>query len=291
MLRTVGPLLLAVAAALWADRAMERRAALPPRFSATVTSPDARWRRAFGALVVAAILWASAFAPLSLIGVAPPDPAQLTVPRLFLLHGLLAIALAVWWALGYLPRSADGPDWRAAFGLEAASIGRELRVGSVVGVAIWLAVLLVLLLVAVLVGVLGGHEALPESPPTLVLWIGALPIPARVLVALSAGLVEETFFRGFLQPRIGVLASTALFALAHLGYGQPFMLVGVTLLSLLYAELYRRRGGVWAPIAAHAVFDLVQLLVIVPLVARAIEQGAAPVMARLTDAAILLQTP
>jgi membrane protease YdiL (CAAX protease family) len=59
--------------------------------------------------------------------------------------------------------------------------------------------------------------------------------------------------------------------LAHLGYGQPFMLVGVALLSLLYADLLRRRGTVWAPIASHAVFDLVQLLVVVPLVAKALE--------------------
>ena len=71
------------------------------------------------------------------------------------------------------------------------------------------------------------------------------------------------------------MASTVLFALAHLGYGQPFMLIGVTLLSLLYADLMRRRGSVWAPVAAHAVFDLVQLLVVVPLVARALEQREA----------------
>jgi membrane protease YdiL (CAAX protease family) len=51
------------------------------------------------------------------------------------------------------------------------------------------------------------------------------------------------------------------------------MLVGVTLLSLLYAELLRRRGSVWAPIAAHAIFDLVQLLIVVPLVAKALEHG------------------
>ena len=105
----------------------------------------------------------------------------------------------------------------------------------------------------------------------MVLWIGALPFPARAAIALSAGLVEEVFFRAFLQPRVGVFLSTALFALAHLGYGQPFMLVGVTLLSLLYAELMRRRGSIWAPVAAHAIFDLVQLLVVVPLVACALE--------------------
>jgi membrane protease YdiL (CAAX protease family) len=276
LLRTIGPLLLAVAAALWFDRAMERHGRLPPRFvalaggAAVATSPfEPRLRRALGTGVVALILWGASFAPLASLGEAPPDTADLTIPRLFLLHGLLVIALLAWYALGYLPRPATG--WRAAFALDAASPAQELVVGTGVGLAIWMAVLLVLLLLAGLVSLLGGSEALPQQPPSIVLWIGHLPIPARAAVALSAGVVEEIFFRGFLQPRAGVLLSTGLFALAHLGYGQPFMLVGVTLLSLLYAELLRRRGTVWAPIAAHAVFDLVQLLVVVPLVGRALE--------------------
>jgi membrane protease YdiL (CAAX protease family) len=276
LLRIVGPLVLAVAAALYVDQAMERRGALPPRFDGGLAPPEARLRRALATLVIGAILWAGAFSPLTAIGEEPPDPAELTVPRLFLLHGLLVIALAAWYALGYLPRSTYGPSWGEAFGVSTATARRELAFGTAVGLAIWLLVLLVLLLLAGLVSLVGGREALPTEPPSIVLWIGGLPILARVAIALSAGVVEETFFRGFLQPRIGVLPSTALFVLAHVGYGQPFMLVGVTLLSLLYANLARRRGSVWAPIAAHAVFDLVQLLVVVPLVARALELRDAP---------------
>jgi membrane protease YdiL (CAAX protease family) len=301
LLRTIGPLLIAIAAALYVDRTMARRGALPPRFAAPpldlgAPALQASLRRALGTAVVGLILWAAAFAPLASLGEAPPSTEELTIPRLFLLHGLLAVTLAAWYALGYLPRRSiprptrvaaedrsgaasraepvsprpGGPDWRVAFGLEG-SARRELAIGTAVGLAIWLGVLLVLLLLAGLVSLLGGREALPQQPPAMVLWIGALPLWARAAVAISAGVVEEIFFRGFLQPRVGVLASTVLFALAHLGYGQPFMLVGVTLLSLLYAELRRRRGSVWAPVAAHAIFDLVQLLVVVPLVAKALE--------------------
>jgi membrane protease YdiL (CAAX protease family) len=86
----------------------------------------------------------------------------------------------------------------------------------------------------------------------------------RFLVSLSAGVVEESFFRGFLQPRVGILLSTACFTLAHLSYGQPFMLVGIALLSLIYGLLVKWRQNVWPAIAAHALFDGVQLLVIVP---------------------------
>lgn len=290
LLRSIGPLLLAVVAALWVDREMERRGALAPRFRDEV-APDARVRRALALVVVAAILWAGAFAALGAIGEPPPDLSDLTIPRLFLLHGLLVVALAAWYVLGYLPPTPGAAAGQSptppplvgeprrgagvldAYGLRAVSPVRELAIGAAVGLAIWMLVLLVLLLLAGLVTLLGGREALPDQPPTVVLWIGGLPVWARIAVALSAGVVEETFFRGFLQPRVGIALSTILFALAHLGYGQPFMLVGVTLLSLFYAELARRRRSVWAPIAAHALFDLVQLLIVVPFVARGLERG------------------
>ena len=113
---------------------------------------------------------------------------------------------------------------------------------------------------------LGGEDALPKQPPALVPWIAALPVGVRILISLSAGVVEETFFRGFLQPRVGIGFSTVLFSLAHWSYGEPFMLVGVTILSLVYGLLARRRGNVWAAATAHAVFDAVQLLVVVPWV-------------------------
>jgi membrane protease YdiL (CAAX protease family) len=91
---------------------------------------------------------------------------------------------------------------------------------------------------------------------------------------LSAGVVEEVFFRGFLQPRVGIAASSALFALAHLSYEQPLMLLGILLLSVLFALLTRWRQSVWAAIAAHAVFDAIQLLVLIPWAMKMIGEGA-----------------
>ena len=43
------------------------------------------------------------------------------------------------------------------------------------------------------------------------------------------------------------------------------MLVGIALLSLIYGLLVSWRQNVWPAIAAHALFDGVQLLVIVPV--------------------------
>jgi membrane protease YdiL (CAAX protease family) len=107
-------------------------------------------------------------------------------------------------------------------------------------------------------------------------FIAALPVLTRFMISLSAGFVEESFFRGFLQPRIGILASTALFAMAHLSYDQPLMLIGITLLSLFYGALVKWRQNVIAAVVAHFLFDAIQLLIVIPAVLKLVyADGAA----------------
>jgi membrane protease YdiL (CAAX protease family) len=157
-----------------------------------------------------------------------------------------------------------GRQFLAQFGFLAPSVGREIGLGVLLGTGAWVVVLVTILAVALLIVAMGGEEVLPKQPPALIPWIAGLPLAIRALISLSAGVVEETFFRGFLQPRIGIPLSTAFFVLAHFSYGQPFMLVGITLLSLIYAFLVRWRRNIWAAIAAHTLFDAVQLLIVVP---------------------------
>lgn len=153
-------------------------------------------------------------------------------------------------------------------GFRAPSLWLEIGLGLVLGIAAWLVVLAALLALAAALWALGGEDALPKRPSAIVPWIAALPVLVRVAVSLSAGFVEEVFFRGFLQPRVGIALSTLMFVLAHLSYGQPMMLVGITLLSLIYALLVQWRQTVWPAIVAHFVFDGVQLLVMIPLALR-----------------------
>jgi membrane protease YdiL (CAAX protease family) len=166
-----------------------------------------------------------------------------------------------------------GRQLAAQLGLVAPNVSFEVLIGLLLGLAAWMAVLLALLATAIAVYALGGENALPK-PSAIVPWIAALPVLVRVMVALSAGFVEEIFFRGFLQPRVGIALSSGFFVLAHVSYGQPFMLLGVTLLSLIYAFLVRWRQTIWPAIAAHALFDGVQLLVIIPLALRVLGKPA-----------------
>lgn len=168
-----------------------------------------------------------------------------------------------------------GRQLRAQFGYLAPNVPREIGLGLLLGLGAWVAVLVALMVVAGAVWALYGENAVPKAPPAMIPFIAALPVLTRFMISLSAGFVEESFFRGFLQPRIGIFFSTTFFVLAHLSYGQPFMLIGIALLSLIYAFLVKWRQNLWPAIAAHALFDGVQLLVVVPLALRALGAGKA----------------
>lgn len=272
LLRAGVPPLLAVAAAWFVDARTRRRGLDPPGFA----RPG---RRLAAVLLLALVFWIGVFGPLGELGQQrEPDLAKLRTYELFLLHAVLVFTVGAWYTLGFAGLGSPlAGAWspRVQLGLRAGSVPRELGLGLGLGVAIWGVVVLVLLVIGAALFFAGRQDVLPQKPPALVPWLAAQPWAVRLLVSLSAGFVEEVFFRGFLQPRVGIALSSVLFILAHVAYGEPFMLVGVTLLSLIYALVVRWRQNVWPAVAAHALFDAVQLLVLIPLVLRTMEQGGA----------------
>ena len=303
-LRLAVPGALALLAAFALDRMTAARGLTPPGFRQP-------WRRVAAFFLMTIVFWVGITGPLGDVGrPVEVDVTQLTTPQLFLLHAVMIVVTLSWFALGFAgvreerswigeaPALTDfGPPAETAilvaapapppppasvarqlalqFGFVAPNIPREIGLGLLLGIAAWAAVFVAVILFALLIYFLGGEEALPKQPPALVPWIAGLPILVRLLISLSAGVVEEWFFRGFLQPRMGILLSTGFFVLAHFSYGQPFMLIGIAVLSLIYGLLVKWRQNIWPAIAAHALFDGVQLLVIIPLALRYLgTQGA-----------------
>jgi len=297
MLRTIGPVAAALGAVLLFDHMTRRRGLDPPGFRAPL-------RRIAGTSLVALCFYVGIFAALGSIGrQGEIDLSQLASWQLFALHGLFALTIVGWWAAGFLAtavapeplpalpegdaggmggRGGAGQPERAAsgwrsfaeqLGLRTPDLRRELAVGAVAGFGAWLAVLCGVVLFALLLAAISGEELLPQAPPAVIPWLAGRPILLRLAIAASAGLVEEAFFRGFLQPRIGIALSTLFFAMAHLSYDQPIMLVGVTILSLLYGLLTRWRQNIWPAVVAHFIFDAIQLLVVIPAVLELFHPG------------------
>jgi len=81
------------------------------------------------------------------------------------------------------------------------------------------------------------------------------------ILALASGLAEEAFFRGALQPAVGFVAASILFAAAHfvprrdLAPWSAFSLAA----GLLLGWLYQATGNLTAPVVAHVLVNGVNL--------------------------------
>lgn len=81
-----------------------------------------------------------------------------------------------------------------------------------------------------------------------------------VLLGAAAGIGEEWLFRGVMQPILGLLATSVVFGLAHVG-GRQMLPFGVwaAAMGLVLGTLAKLTGGLIAPIVAHAVYDMLAL--------------------------------
>jgi membrane protease YdiL (CAAX protease family) len=83
-----------------------------------------------------------------------------------------------------------------------------------------------------------------------------------VLVSFFSGVGEEAFFRGALQPEIGLVASSLLFGVLHVGPDRRYLVWTVWALGagFLFGLLYLWTGGILAPMTAHVLHNAATLL-------------------------------
>jgi hypothetical protein len=86
--------------------------------------------------------------------------------------------------------------------------------------------------------------------------------PRDILVlALASSIGEELFFRGALLPWIGIVPSSVIFALLHIGPGLRYLPWTATALvvGLGFGGLHLGLGDLGAPIAAHFTVNFLNL--------------------------------
>ena len=88
-----------------------------------------------------------------------------------------------------------------------------------------------------------------------------LDLVAVVVIAMISGVAEEIFFRGVLQPQIGIWVSNLVFGLAHI-WKKTAILYGVyaAVIGLLFGSMYAMSGSLWVPMLAHIVNNFVAIL-------------------------------
>lgn len=97
---------------------------------------------------------------------------------------------------------------------------------------------------------------IPQDPAGKVVW---------VFVSLTAGICEETMFRGYLMTRLrlvgklrgwtfATIVSAVSFGICHAYQGLPGFIV-ITVYGVLFSLLYIRTGSIWPGIIAHFLQD------------------------------------
>lgn len=139
----------------------------------------------------------------------------------------------------------------SSFGLSTRNLGLNMLVGTIAGIMLFMFLVAVVLVLSIL-----GVD-LPQSEAGS--GFSTIGIPLSIAVSLTAAITEETFFRGFLQTRIGLIAASVLFGFAHIGYGTVTQIVFPFLYALVFGWLYKRTGTLAAPMAAHFAYDMIVL--------------------------------
>lgn len=99
----------------------------------------------------------------------------------------------------------------------------------------------------------------PETSATIEALFDVLTIPLILLIALSAGIGEEIFFRGIMQKWVGVWGQAVFFGITHAGYGTVSQVVVPLLIGLFLGFVHKRYQNLWVVIIAHTLYDLVPL--------------------------------
>lgn len=79
---------------------------------------------------------------------------------------------------------------------------------------------------------------------------------AIIFLGLLAAVVEETLFRGAMQPRLGILVTSILFAALHTQYAVSFATLEVFVLGLGLGWLRARSGSTLPGMVTHAGYDI-----------------------------------
>ena len=83
-----------------------------------------------------------------------------------------------------------------------------------------------------------------------------------VLVSIFSGVGEEAFFRGAVLQEFGLVISSLLFGLAHVGPDRRFLFwtVWAVLAGFVFGAIFEVSSGLLAPVVAHAGHNAATLL-------------------------------
>ncbi len=95
------------------------------------------------------------------------------------------------------------------------------------------------------------------------LLLNSAPLWFYVFTAIIAPINEEILFRGFLVPRLGIVASALLFAAGHATYNSTFgiEIIAALIFGLIAGYVYKRTNSLYPSMIAHIILNASTLLI------------------------------
>jgi len=191
-----------------------------------------------------------------------PEVRQLSLVSVFAVHAILSFFLVCYYALSGRRSVVD------FLKLRSERPAADLSAGLWIGAVGWILTILTASAIVLFWYVVSRHTPADNAAPSvspMIVWLVSRSLWIKIAIVVSAMVVEELFFRSFLQTRVGPLAATLMFTAAHGVYGQPLMLVGILVISTVLSITFTRYRNVLPCIVAHGVFDSIQMFVVIPL--------------------------
>jgi len=91
--------------------------------------------------------------------------------------------------------------------------------------------------------------------------LGPLPGVEILVLAAASALGEEIFFRGALMPAIGLVGSSGIFALLHIGPKLRFLpwTISSFVAGMVFGQLFLWSGDLGGPVVAHFTINALNL--------------------------------
>jgi hypothetical protein len=170
-----------------------------------------------------------------------PSPTPITKLALIVYIPLALVALAWAWL--------DGN--RLAWSLDASWLSESYPVR--LGLSLALGFALALVVVAATPALVKRTAWARVLHAELKEIISPLSSSEITLLAVASGLSEELFFRGAIQPVLGLLLTSVLFGALHVGPKKVFLAwtFWAFVMGLLLGSIFQLTGVLWGPVLAH----------------------------------------
>lgn len=166
---------------------------------------------------------------------------------------VLFMGIPAWWTWALYGRRLEA--WANRLFVRTEAPGREVLVGTGwafgMVVAAWM--------VSLAWYLLGGAGADGGTPAATYGMSLGTAVALVLAISAVASVSEEFFFRGWVQPRLGVVPANVLFGLAHLSYGTWLQVVVPMGLGFGFSWLVVKYRSLLPALVAHFLYDVVQL--------------------------------